>query len=195
MLVSLFWSSQPRSAPRTRTGVSRHASVARPDRPPHCPRARAAAHTDSRHGSGRLLLRAIARDENLSRERVRQIVAQSLNEPEGGTRLDHARVQLARLEPALQLAARGGADGELRAIDRLLRVLDRLDKYGAVAEAPQPYDENARERLLTKLNQMAERIKAARTAQQVGAASPDDAADKAAEEKDLENGDSGLPGL
>jgi hypothetical protein len=135
---------------------------------------------------------AIARDENLSRERVRQIVAQSLEEPEGGTRLDHARVQIARLEPALRLAARGVADGELRAIDRLLRVLDRLDKYGAVAEAPQPYDENARERLLTKLNQMAERIKRARTEPDAADEPPDDAEDEAEEEKNLENGDSGL---
>jgi hypothetical protein len=135
---------------------------------------------------------AIARDENLSRERVRQIVAQSLEEPEGATRLDHARVQIARLEPALRLAARGVADGELRAIDRLLRVLDRLDKYGAVAEAPQPYDENARERLLTKLNQMAERIKRARTEPDAADEPPDDAEDEAEEEKNLENGDSGL---
>ncbi len=134
---------------------------------------------------------AIARDENLSRERVRQIVAQSLEEPEGGTRLDHARVQIARLEPALRLAARGVADGELRAIDRLLRVLDRLDIYGAVAEAPQPYDENTRERLLTKLNQMAERIKRARTEPDAGDEPPDDAE----EERNLENGDSGLAAL
>jgi hypothetical protein len=135
---------------------------------------------------------AIACDENLSRERVRQIMAQSLDEPEGGTRLDHARVQLARLEPALRLAARDVADGELRAIDRLLRVLDRLDKYGAVAEAPQPYDENARERLLTRLNRMAERIKAARTAPPAGESPPDDVEADVAEEKDLQNGASGL---
>jgi hypothetical protein len=138
---------------------------------------------------------AIARDENLSRERVRQIVAQSLREPDGGTRLDHARVQLARLEPALRLAARGVADGELRAIDRLLRVLDRLDKYGAVAEAPEPYEESARERLLTKLNQMAERIKQARTGPQAGDEPPDDSADHAEEEQDLDNGDSALESL
>ena len=131
---------------------------------------------------------AIARDENLSRERVRQIVARSLNEPEGGTRLDHARVQIARLEPALRLAARGVADGDLRAIDRLLRVLDRLDKYGAVAEAPPPYDENARERLLTKLGQMAERAKQARTAPGAGEASPGGADDEGEEEKSPQSG-------
>ena len=138
---------------------------------------------------------AIARDENLSRERVRQIVSQSLNDPEGGTQLDHARVQMARLEPALRLAARGVDDGDLRAIDRLIRVLDRLDKYGAVAEAPRPYDENARERLLTKLNQMAERMKAARERREAGEESVGGAEEEAVEDENLEDADSGLETL
>jgi hypothetical protein len=133
---------------------------------------------------------AIARDENLSRERVRQIVSQSLNEPDRATRLDHARVQIARLEPALRLAARGVEEGDLRAIDRLLRVLERYDKYADVAEAPQPYDENARERLLTKLNQMAERMKArashaaaeARLGEDAGQDGADDGEDEADEQ-------------
>ncbi len=138
---------------------------------------------------------AIAREENLSRERVRQIVAQALREPDGGTRLDHARVQLARLEPALRLAARGVADGELRAIDRLIRVLDRLDRYGAVAEAPEPYEGSARERLLTKLNQMAERIKQERTREEAGEAPSGDSGDRAEGEENLDNGDSALGAL
>lgn len=138
---------------------------------------------------------AIARDESLSRERVRQIVAQSLDEREGGTRLDLARVQVARLEPALRLAARGVADGELRAIDRLLKVLDRLDKYGAVTDASRANHEGGRERLLAKLNQMAERMMAARKTQEAGAAPPDEAADAAAEDEILENRDSALQGL
>ncbi len=126
------------SATASNPNRARHASSSvRPRPPPHRARARAAADSDSRHGAEPASpTRRSRADENLSRERVRQIVAQSLEEPEGGTRLDHARVQIARLEPALRLAARGVADGELRAIDRLLRVLDRLDKYGAVAEAP-----------------------------------------------------------
>ena len=105
---------------------------------------------------------AIAREEALSRERVRQIVAQAVEAGEGETKLVHAHVQIARLEPALRLAARGVADGELSATDRLLRVLDRLDKYSAIEDAGAPYDENARERLLTKLNSMAKRMLAAR---------------------------------
>ncbi|MFZ1964921.1 MAG: helix-turn-helix domain-containing protein [Roseiarcus sp.] len=108
----------------------------------------------------------IGRQEGLSRERVRQIVAQALGEGEGDSKLEHALVQIARLEPALRLAARGVADGDLRAIDRLLKVLDRLDKYSAVEAAGAPYDENARERLLAKLNSMAERIRQERERKQ-----------------------------
>jgi hypothetical protein len=85
----------------------------------------------------------IAREEGLSRERVRQIVAQPLGEGAGESKLGHALAPIARREPALRLAARGGADGDLRAIDRLLKALERLDQYGAVAGADTPYDENA----------------------------------------------------
>jgi hypothetical protein len=102
---------------------------------------------------------AIGREEAISRERVRQIVAQAFEAGESETKLVHARVQIARLEPALRLAARSVADGDLAAIDRLLRVLDRLEKYAAVDGADPDYDENARERLLAKLNAMAERIR------------------------------------
>ena len=56
--------------------------------------------------------------------------------------------------------------GDLPAIDRALKILDRLDRYhgfdkAAAAAGPDP-DEGARERLLAKLNAMAERMIAAR---------------------------------
>ena len=105
---------------------------------------------------------AIGREEAISRERVRQIVAQALEAGDNETKLVHARVQIARLEPALRLAARSVADGDLAAIDRLLRVLDRLDRYCAVEGAATSEDEGGREKLLAKLNAMAERLIAAR---------------------------------
>jgi hypothetical protein len=105
---------------------------------------------------------AIGRAEGLSRERVRHIVAKALDEEGTGTKLDHARVQIARLEPALRLAAGAVAGGDLGAIDRLLRVLDRLDRYCAVEGAATSEDAGERERLLAKLNAMAERMVAAR---------------------------------
>ena len=100
---------------------------------------------------------AIASDEQLSRERVRQIVVVALA-AKGGTPGDHMRVQRARLEPALRLAAHGVANGKLSAIGQLLRVLDRLDRYDAVADSPPAYDDNAREKLLAKLDRVAARL-------------------------------------
>ncbi len=135
---------------------------------------------------------AIAREEALSRERVRQIVAQALEAGEGETKLVHAQVQIARLEPALRLAARGVADGDIRAIDRLLRVLDRLDRYNAVEGAASSYDEGARERLLTKLNTMAERMIAARKRKEADEAAPVGEDDDAETGENSPNRDVGL---
>jgi hypothetical protein len=125
---------------------------------------------------------AIGREEGLSRERVRQIVVQALDERGGETKLDHARVQIARLEPALRLAARSVADGDLAAIDRLLRALDRLDRYSAVEGANAPADAGARERLLTRLDAMAQRMIRARER------SADTAPDAANAEAGLDDG-------
>ncbi len=47
----------------------------------------------------------------------------------GRTAPDHKRIQFARLEPALRLAARGVADGDVKAIPLLLKLIDRLDRY------------------------------------------------------------------
>src|ERR1700734_2064382 len=46
----------------------------------------------------------IARDECLSRERIRQIVTQSLKTDDRADRVDPARVQMARREPAARPA-------------------------------------------------------------------------------------------
>jgi hypothetical protein len=99
----------------------------------------------------------IARDERLSRERIRQIVTQSLKTDDRADRVDQARVQMARLEPALRLAARGVDNGKLSAINPLLKVLDRLDKYGAVVDIVNKDYEGAHERLMTFINKAAER--------------------------------------
>jgi tRNA(Ile)-lysidine synthase TilS/MesJ len=77
----------------------------------------------------------IALAEGLTRERVRQIIVEILEEREVDPSREHAILQAARLDGALRLAAERIAEGELRAIDPLLRVLDRLDKYQHVAAA------------------------------------------------------------
>jgi hypothetical protein len=100
---------------------------------------------------------AIARECTLTRERIRQIVVASAQTEVSATKADRMR---ARLEPALRLAARAVENGKLSAIGPLLKVLDRLDRldqYGAAAEAPAPR-EGARERLLAKLDRVAARL-------------------------------------
>ena len=133
----------------------------------------------------------IARHENLSRERVRQIVAKSLEE-NGRSRLDHSLVQLARLEPALQLAARRVAEGDMKGIDRLVRVLDRLDRYGPKVQQEAESAAEIHARLMAKMNAAFarhDREKAELAAKKASAsAGTVEGGDAAAAPKNLENG-------
>ncbi len=70
---------------------------------------------------------AIAAEEGVSRERLRQIVRAAT--ARGKSPPDHKKMQFARLEPALRLAARGVAEGDTKAIPLLIKLLDRLDRY------------------------------------------------------------------
>ncbi len=69
----------------------------------------------------------IAAEEGLSRERLRQIVRAAT--ARGKVSPDHKKMQFARLEPALRLAARGVAEGDTKAIPLLIKLVDRLDRY------------------------------------------------------------------
>ncbi|MGD0723563.1 MAG: hypothetical protein ABR970_21240 [Roseiarcus sp.] len=91
--------------------------------------------------------KSIAQAEDLTPRRVGQIVQATLarrgRDPAG----EHRRRQSARLDPSLRLAARKIADGDLAGIDRLLRVLDRLDRYQtAAAAAPRDRPDDAARR-------------------------------------------------
>src|SRR5260370_38925229 len=72
----------------------------------------------------------IAAEENISRERLRQIVRRATLRP---GKIDHQpshkRMQIARLTPALRLAAVGVAQGDQKSIPLLLKLVDRLDRY------------------------------------------------------------------
>jgi len=124
---------------------------------------------------------AIARDENLSRERIRQIVTQSLQTERGADRIDHNRLQIARLEPALRLAARGIESGKLPAIGHLLKVLERLDKYGSVVQIVDNDAQGVRERLMRKLGLAVAKIR--RDATPAGAPSGEPEETESLEEK------------
>jgi hypothetical protein len=71
----------------------------------------------------------IAAKENLTTRRVRQIVAQELEWRDADPADDYAALQIARLEAALRLIEQKIALGELRAVDRLFKTLEHLDKY------------------------------------------------------------------
>jgi hypothetical protein len=55
----------------------------------------------------------------------------------------------------MQLAAEAVAAGDVTAIAPYLKVLDRLDRYQTVAGANQTYDDDARKKLLDKINRVA----------------------------------------
>ena len=97
----------------------------------------------------------IAAEEGVTTERIRQIVAEVLKNRSVDSGADHAKLQLDRLVPALQIAAEAVASGDVRAIPSYLKVLDRLDRYQATAVTHQVYDDEARKKLLDKINRIA----------------------------------------
>jgi hypothetical protein len=111
---------------------------------------------------------AIAESELLTRKRVETLLRDELRRRWVAPTADHARLQIVRLEAMAATLAPLAAAGETPAIDRVLKILDRLDRYhglGKLAPANDAPDEGGRERLLAKLNAMAERMIAARKAE------------------------------
>jgi hypothetical protein len=98
----------------------------------------------------------IAAEEGVSVSRIRQIVSQELEQRAVDSGAEHAKLQLDRLAPAVQLGAEAIASGEISAITPYLKALDRLDRYQTVASANQAYDNEARKKLMDKINRMAE---------------------------------------
>ena len=97
----------------------------------------------------------IATEEGVTATRIRQIVSEVLQKRAVDSGADHAKLQLDRLTPLMQLAAEAVAAGDIRAITPYLKVLDRLDRYQTVASANQAYDDDARKKLMDKINRMA----------------------------------------
>jgi hypothetical protein len=102
----------------------------------------------------------IAQAESLSSKRISQIVSKTLQRRAVDGASDHAMLQLARIEPALRLAAGALADGDVGAISPYLKLLDRLDRYQRPLAAVDVYDDKARERLLAKMDRILARIHA-----------------------------------
>ena len=91
----------------------------------------------------------------MSSARVRQIASEELQKRVVDSGADHAKLHLDRLAPAVQLGAEAIAAGDISAINPYLKALDRLDRYQTVATANQAYDDEARKKLMDKINRMA----------------------------------------
>ncbi len=100
----------------------------------------------------------IANEEGVTITRIRQIVSAELQQRAVDSGADHAKLQLERLSSVMQLAAEAVAAGDVTAITPYLKVLDRLDRYQSVAGANQVYDDEARKKLLDKINRIADNL-------------------------------------
>ncbi len=100
----------------------------------------------------------IANEEGVTITRIRQIVSAELEQRSVDSGAEHAKLQLERLAAVMQLAAEAVAAGDVSAITPYLKVLDRLDRYQTVASANQVYDDEARKKLLDKINRVAENL-------------------------------------
>ena len=100
----------------------------------------------------------IAGEERVSAERVRQIVAEVLGKRVIDRGVDHAHLQLERLMPALRLAGEAIGRGELKAVAPLIKVIDRLDKHQETVVAKHEYGPEERQRLLDKINRIADNL-------------------------------------
>ena len=94
----------------------------------------------------------IARKEGLSVQHVRRIVVQALKEREAHSVADHAKLQLDRLGLALLITSKAVADGERTAVAPFLKALDRLDRYHKLAREHQEENDDARRKLIAKIN-------------------------------------------
>ncbi len=103
----------------------------------------------------------IARRQKLSRPRLEALLSAELQNRWLAPAQDYARLQIARLEPIYAKLCQRAEKGDLRAVDQILRLFDRLDRYhgfGKALAGRRVYDENARAKLLAKLNMNAERL-------------------------------------
>jgi uncharacterized protein YerC len=97
----------------------------------------------------------IAAEEGVTSTRIRQIVSEVLRKRAVDSGADHAKLQLDRLAPVMQLAADAVAAGDVTAIAPYLKVLDRLDRYQTIAGASQDFDDESRKKLFEKISRVA----------------------------------------
>jgi hypothetical protein len=79
---------------------------------------------------------SIAVEEKITPRRVRQIIEQALQQWDADPVQDYVGMQIARLEPALRLIEQKIAAGDVKVVDKLIKVLSQLDKYHEGQLAP-----------------------------------------------------------
>lgn len=106
-------------------------------------------------------LDAIGAEEQLPANRVQAIVREELGRRWVAPIADFAKIQIARLENLYLVAMDGILRGEIAAIDRALRIFDRLDRYHGFSRAApvvENYGEEERARLLAKIESIVTRL-------------------------------------
>jgi hypothetical protein len=99
--------------------------------------------------------------ERLTRKRTENVLRQELRSRWVAPAEDFARLQIARLEQMLLTLLGRLQNGDLKAIDRALRIVDRLDRYHGFTKAmrlPEQYGDEECARLLKKMNEIADRL-------------------------------------
>jgi hypothetical protein len=123
-------------------------------------RARQCAKIVAAAASG-LSVEAIAESEGLTRKRVETLLRDELRRRWVAPSSDHARLQLVRLQAMTATLTPLAREGDLAAVDRMLKILDRLDRYhgfSKLAPANDSPDPGARAKLLARLNALAARV-------------------------------------
>ena len=103
----------------------------------------------------------ISAAEQLTRKRTESILRQELRNRWVAPAEEFARLQIARLEQMILKLLDRLQNGDLKAIDRALKIVDRLDRYHGFTKAkrvPEQYGEEERARLLKKINEIADRL-------------------------------------
>ncbi|HLX97379.1 MAG TPA: hypothetical protein VKR62_01680 [Roseiarcus sp.] len=106
--------------------------------------------------------------EKLTRKRTEDILRQELRSRWVAPAEDFARLQIARLERMILKLLDRIQNGDLKAIDRALKIVDRLDRYHGFTKATrvaEQYGEEERARLREKVNEIVARLRAERPAE------------------------------
>ena len=99
--------------------------------------------------------------EKITRKRTEKILRDELRRRWVAPAQEFARLQIARLDGMILKLIDRVQKGELEAIDRALKIVDRLDRYHGFTRANrgvEPYGEEERARLMQKLNDIADRL-------------------------------------